>query len=267
MLIGGKSMFATVLGSSAKQTELRECVSILVDNGDDTILFDAGPGVVSALKKAHRKSASINSVILTHVHGDHSLGFAYFIFDRNGEIKKIKDCKREDYKLTVYGLHDAITLAQKTLELAYPGMKLLFDIDFIELTENEHIQSSNLAITFIPAIHAVPTLSTVLECENKKFVYTSDTLPNDKLIQSSLEANLLIHEGMFTMDNYEQSRKSKHSTAADAAKFATTIRAKQLSIVHIAPFVFGKETDLLREISLYYNGPASVPSDGCVYLV
>lgn len=260
-------MFVTVLGSSAKQTEFRECVSILVDTDTSTILFDAGPGIVSAINKANRKSTSINNIILTHVHGDHSLGFAYLIFDRNGELKKINNYKKEEYSLTVYGMHDALELAEKTLELAYPGMKLLFDLNFIEIEGYSQIKLGELTADFIPAIHAVPTLSTVISYCETKLVYTSDTLPNENLIQLSMNADFLIHEGMYTMTHYEKSRKSKHSTAADAARFAAKIEAKRLALVHIAPFMFGKETVLLSEVANYYNGNASVPSDGCVYLV
>lgn len=260
-------MYITVLGSSAKQTGFRECVSILIDTETSSILFDAGPGVVSAINKANRKSTSINSVILTHVHGDHSLGFAYLIFDRNGELKKIKDYKKEDYSLTVYGMSDTLELAQKTLELAYPGMKLLFDINFIKIEEYNQIKIGDLTTDFIPAIHTVPTFSTIMSCSGTKFVYTSDTLPNDNLIQLSMNADFLIHEGMYTMTHYDKSRKSKHSTAADAAQFATKIKAKQLALVHIAPFMFGNETNLLGEVSNYYKGNTSIPSDGCIYLV
>lgn len=260
-------MIVTVLGSSAKQTSMRECVSILVDVGSESILFDAGPGIVSSLKKANRKSSSINNMILTHVHGDHTLGFAYFIFDRNGELKGKKDINLEEYSLKIYGGKDTIKLAKTTLELAYPGMKTVFGMEFIEIDGGDELSIGESFVSFINAIHAVPTISTVVRHGGKKLVYTSDTLPNSDLYKAADNTDCLIHEGMFTNDNYERSRKSKHATALDAAIVAKTVNAKQLILVHVAPAMFGNETRMLGEVSSEYSGVASIPFDGSVYLV
>lgn len=260
-------MIVTVLGSSAKQTSLRECVSVLVDTNCASILFDTGPGVVSSLRRANRDSSSINNIVLTHVHGDHILGFAYFIFDRNGELKSKKDIDFNKYSLTVYGQADTINLAKTTLDLAYPRMKLVFDLKFVEVTNDFTINIENTTMSFFDAIHAVPTLSTVVYSENKKLVYTSDTLPNESLYGIAQNAACLIHEGMFTNESFERSRKSKHSTSLDAAIFAERVHAKELVLVHIAPAMFGKESNMLKEVSETYSGIASIPFDGCVYLV
>lgn len=261
-------MIATILGSSAKQTGLRECVSILLDVENETVLFDVGPGVVSSLGRVNRKASEINKLILTHVHGDHILGFAYFIWSRNGEIKAMKESDYDRFELDVYGQCDTIQLAQSMLNMAYPGLKLLFKLNFIEIKKNIPIQyTENTNISFYDAIHAVPTVSTVIKSEGKKFVYTSDTLPNEKLYDVANQATILIHEGMFTNDFFEKSRKSKHSTSLDAANFAKEINAKQLVLVHISPGMFGREGEMLEEAANVYNGVISIPFDGCVYYI
>lgn len=261
-------MIATILGSSAKQTGLRECVSILLDIEEETILFDVGPGVISSLGRVNRKTSEINKLIMTHVHGDHILGFAYFIWSRNGEIKSMKECDYNRFELNVYGQHDTIQLAQSMLNMAYPGLKLLFKLNFIEIIKNTPIKyTNNINISFCDAIHAVPTISTVIKSEGKKFVYTSDTLPNKNLYDIANHASLLIHEGMFTNDFLEKSRKSKHSTSLDAANFAKEINAEQLVLVHISPGMFGKESEMLKEAASVYSGAISIPFDGCVYYI
>ena len=261
-------MIVTILGSSAKQTNLRECVSVLLDVENETVLFDAGPGIVSSLERANRKTTEINKVILTHVHGDHMLGFAYFIWTRNGDIKAIKNCDCDKFELNVYGQNDTIQLAKMMLDMAYPGLKLLFKINFIEIQKEESIVwSNNTYVEFYDAIHAVPTISTIIKAEGKKFVYTSDTLPNENLYDVSAGASFLIHEGMFTNENFDKSRKTKHSTSLDAAQFANTINAEQLVLVHILPKMFGREGDMLKEAASVYKGVLSIPFDGCVYYV
>lgn len=261
-------MIVTVLGSSAKQTSLRECVSILLDVENDTVLFDVGPGVVSSLERVNRKASEVNKIILTHVHGDHMLGFAYFVWTRNGILKTIKDYDYNMFELNVYGQRDTIQLAKTMLDMAYPGMGLLFKLNFVEIQKGVPVAWSNdSCVEFYDAIHAVPTISTIIKEKNKKFVYTSDTLPNEKLYDVANGASFLIHEGMYTNAFLDKSRKSKHSTSLDAANFANAVNAEQLILVHVAPNMFGREGDMLKEVASVYKGAISIPYDGCVYYV
>lgn len=261
-------MYITVLGSAAKQDGNRECVSILAESGSHGILFDAGPGVVSSLCRAKRKTLEIDNLILTHIHGDHILGFAYFIFIRNGEAKASKGAADMDFTLNVYGRHDTIAFAQAMLNGAYPGMKILFKINYIILDEGDHIGiDESVALDFVPAVHTVPTISSVIYAEDKKVVYSSDTLPNDRLMQLAMGADFLIYEGMYTYDDYENSRRAKHSTSLDAGEFAAQINPKHLVLVHVAAKMFGNERKMLAEVSSVYKGAASIPYDGTVYVV
>lgn len=261
-------MVVTILGSSAKQTGIRECVSILFESKNEKILFDAGPGIISSLERANRKTSEINKVVLTHVHGDHILGFAYFIWARNSELKIIKNCDYDKFELIVYGQHDTIQLAKTMLNMVYPGLNLLFRLNFIEVQDNSCINcSDNFNIGFYAAIHEVPTISTIIRTEGKKFVYTSDTLPNKNLNDIANNATFLIHEAMYTNNFFDKSRKSKHSTSLDAANFAKEVHAKQLVLVHISPNMFGQESEMLKEVASVYQGIMSIPFDGCVYYV
>ena len=49
--------------------------SILVEAGSETMLFDAGRGVVQRLFQLDRPVRHVRSVFLTHLHSDHIVGF------------------------------------------------------------------------------------------------------------------------------------------------------------------------------------------------
>ena len=260
-------MIVTILGSSAKQTDIRECVSLLIDVNNRTILFDAGPGIVSSFNRSHRNLIDVDTLILTHVHGDHILGFSYFVYNRVGEYNQNKEIYG-DKPLNVIGKKETIDFAKNMLKVAYEGMKIPFDITYSIVESSDEIKLNDaISLQFFDAIHAVPTLSTIIKANGKRVVYTSDTLPNEALIEPALNANLLIHEAMYTNDNYSKSRKSKHATGADAGNIANRVHAKQLVLVHIAPNLFGNEHRLLSEIALEFNGVVSIPFDGTVYYV
>lgn len=259
-------MEITVLGSCANQISDREGVSLLVENAGDNLLIDCGPGIVAALGRARRKASDINNVLLTHVHGDHISGFAYFIWNRNFERMGMEPPQ----DVHVYGLQDTITLAKFMLEHCYPELTFPFKVIYHELNVSKASQViiiGGMSLTAIEAFHTVPCLSCVIKTDDKKFVYSSDTLPSEKLAIFASDADLLIHEGMMVDQMAQLAARVKHSMASQAGSFASMVKAKQLVLVHIAPVLLGKEKTLLAEAAEKYNGPISIPFDGTVYSI
>lgn len=259
-------MEITVLGSCANQISDREGVSLLVENFDDNLLIDCGPGIVAALGRARRKASDINHVLLTHVHGDHISGFAYFIWNRNFERMGTQPAQ----DIHVYGLQDSITLAKFMLEHCYPELVFPFKVIYHELdvsNASEAVNIGSMCLTVIEATHTVPCISCVIATEDKKFVYSSDTLPSEKLIVFAGDADILIHEGMMVNQMEQLATTVKHSMASQAGKVASLVKAKQLLLVHIAPGLLGNEKTLLSEAAQNYRGSISIPYDGSVYFV
>ncbi len=257
-------MIITVLGSCANQISNREGVSILFEDGNDNLLVDCGPGIVAALGRACRKTSDINNLLLTHVHGDHISGFAYFVWNRNFERMGAEPAN----DLHVYGAKDTLSLAEFSLKHSYPELNFPFKIIYHEIS-NERAEVFNcggLVVNTEQAKHAVPCISCAVKCGNKLAVYTSDTLPNSNLA-SYKDADLLIHEGMMINAMAQLSDKVKHSLSSQAGRFATQIKAKHLALVHIAPGLLGKEKVLLGEAKVEFNGTISIPFDGTVYCI
>ncbi len=255
-------MNISILGSCANQISNREGVSILVENKDDNLLIDCGPGIVAAFGRSYRKTSEVNNVLLTHVHGDHISGFAYFVWNRNFECMSTNNHAKD---LHVYGAEDTIAFAKFTLAHSYPELKFPFEVFFHELKENECFSCGTLTVQTLEAIHTVPCLACVVECDNKKVVYSCDTLSNENLLRLSNNADILIHEGMMVEEMEQLALKVKHSLSREAGSFAKAANAKQLVLVHVAPVLLGRESLLIKEAQTEYEGPISVPFDGTVY--
>ena len=56
--------------------------SYLVQTGDETLLFDCGPGSVRRMLEAGLALPSIDHLFLTHLHYDHCVDFAYLVLTR-----------------------------------------------------------------------------------------------------------------------------------------------------------------------------------------
>ena len=257
-------MEITVLGSCANQISDREGVSLLVEHLDDNLLIDCGPGIVAALGRARRKASDINNVLLTHVHGDHISGFAYFVWNRNFERMGMEPAK----DIHVYGLQDTITLAKFMLEHCYPELNFPFQVVYhtLELSNGScKWDIGGMNLTAIEACHTVPCISCVITGDNKKFVYSSDTLPTEALAHFAKDADLVVHEGMMVDQMAQLATRVKHSLASQAGSFASSVGAKQLLLVHVAPGLLGNERALLTQAATNYSGPISIPYDGSVY--
>jgi ribonuclease Z len=257
-------MYVTILGSCANQTANREGVALLFENENSALLVDAGPGIIASLQRANKKASDINNLLLTHTHGDHILGFAYFVWNRNFERLGQEPAKN----LNVYGNATTIDAAKTMFEKSYPEAKFPFKVNYFELISNDKFNADEFSVNVVDAIHPIPTLSCVIRDKNNKLVcYSSDSLPNEQLLQLCQNADLLIHEGMFTSESEALSRKVMHSTAKDAGKFATESKCAQLIMVHIAPSLFGRETVLLKEAREEFKGNISIPCDGSIYCI
>ena len=258
-------MIITFLGACANQISNRESVSFLIEEKDTNLLVDCGPGIVSALGKCNKKASDVNNLLITHVHGDHISGFPYFVWNRNFE-RMGKDPAQD---LNVYGTKDVIELAKFTFERCYPELKLPFEINYHIVDDDKEVRTSISAfdLVFVPASHTVPCLSCVVSSGNKKIVYTSDSLFNEKLVDHSQKANLVIHEGMMPCAMASLAEKVKHSMAFEAGIFANKVLSDQLLLVHIAPSIIGNESVLLNEARKYFSGPISIPCEGTVYVV
>lgn len=64
----------------------RNCSSIVVD---DRILFDCGNGIVKTMLKQNVDVNKIDTVFITHLHGDHFLDIPLFILARRSSIRQL----------------------------------------------------------------------------------------------------------------------------------------------------------------------------------
>jgi ribonuclease BN (tRNA processing enzyme) len=99
---------------------------------DERILVDAPPTIIPQLKRANLSPADINTLLITHWHGDHIFGFPFFILER----KYISD--REGKNMLNVHLHEGGASRLVDLsELAYPNT--LTDVLDERITFHEEI--------------------------------------------------------------------------------------------------------------------------------
>ena len=74
----------------------------------------------------------------------------------------------------------------------------------------------------------------------RKLVITGDTKPTRSVLETAVDADLLVHDGTFSAEEKERAEETNHSTAADAAEVARLAGARMLALTHLSNRYFGQ---------------------------
>jgi ribonuclease BN (tRNA processing enzyme) len=253
-------MKVQILGSCGNQTAQREAVSFIVQTSDRTILIETGPGVTRQVYRSGRKCSDIDSVLVTHLHADHSCGYPYVIwssfYDRLGGASG-------KTTIDVAGLSSVTEGLDRILRICYDPDSFPFKIKYHGLSHSgrDVVQFGDLKITSVPVIHTTPNIGLRFDFEGKSVCYSSDTLYCEEFVDLAHDCDVMIHEAFVDSSKVELSRKTKHATASEAGKAARNANAKRLLLVHLFPPLIGNERLLIDEASKEFRGEIVVPNE------
>ena len=95
----------------------------------------------------------------------------------------------------------------------------------------------------------------------RSYAFCSDTAFNPKLTEYIREVDLLYHEATFLSDMKDRAKETTHSTAEDAAKIATMVKAHRLMVGHYSSRY--RELEPFRdEIMSHFSGEVLLAEDG-----
>lgn len=193
--------------------------SLLLKLDDKAILIDAGEGVYRALRCCGYDVNDINSIIITHRHGDHMLGLPTLV---------LMSLHRGIDKVKVITIRDVIEAIERLFEIVGLGHLLKF-VEFIEVKPDMSIGYNSFSIRFIESLHTIPTVSLRIDVGDKCIAFSSDTRHNPKLIDVIRNCDVLIHE----VSNYNpDAHLYGHSSYQDAIDIANKANVKIFVPIH-----------------------------------
>lgn len=220
--------------------------SILVENGKNIVIFDAGTGIINIgnYLKENKKSVDKIDIFLTHLHFDHIQGLPFFtpFYDNNYKINiYCPYYSNLSLESVIYSLfnHPFSPICNKGIRA---------NMNFFELNSkkskgikiDEHVE-----VEFIKDVsHPVSgVLIYKLSSENKSIVYATDIeSPNgfgSKVKNFINGANILIHDAQYIDFEYYNKKNSKegfgHSTVYMALENAIKCEVEKLFLFHYNP--------------------------------
>jgi ribonuclease BN (tRNA processing enzyme) len=248
----------TFLGTHAAPSKDTETVSFVLDSGEAKILVDTGPGVIRQLDTAGISPTDIDAVIVTHCHGDHTLGFPYFLFKEFFLGRSLRRGLRTIPVISTVPIYKGL---MSMFAFTYPpGKYPNIDVVNWNVDENGSIFTlKNIKITCRLVNHVVPTIGVRFDIGSKSIAFSSDTAYDKKMVELAKGCDLLIHEGAATLEQKEFMANVKHAIADEAGRVAKEAGVKALLMTHMFP---GESPDALEaEAKKQFGGSVRVAKE------
>ncbi len=191
-------------------------------------LIDCGASSMVALRRAAIDLNAIETVFITHLHGDHFGGLPFLIVDAQLGSKRTGP-------LTIAGPPGLRQRLAEAMENFLPGSTKVtrkFATEVIELEPDRPATVNGVGVTPLLVRHVcgAPPFALRLEVDGKAVAYTGDTEWTDALIPAGRDADLFIAEAYF----YDKPIKY-HLDVATLLAHREEIRPKRLILTHMSP--------------------------------
>lgn len=168
---------------------------IMVDGKDIRFTIDFGATSLVALNAQGIEHNSIDAILLTHIHADHSAGIPFMLIDAMLGAKR-------DRPLTIAGPKNVKARIEECTEVLFPGSSVMapkFPLNYVELEVGRANDVLGLTVTPYAAKHTWQTNPTVLrvEVDDKIVTYTGDGDWTPDLPKATKDADLFIAECYF----------------------------------------------------------------------
>lgn len=213
---------------------------IMVDGGGLRFTIDFGASSLIALNKQGIAHNSIDAILLTHIHGDHSAGIPFMLMDAMLGA-------RRDRPLTIAGPKNLKARLMEASEVLFPGsneMTPKFPIHYVELEVGEPNEVLGLTVTPYAAKHTWQTDPTALRIgvDDKIVTYSGDGDWTPDLFKASKGADLFIAECYF-----HQKPVKWHLNYPTIQEHKEAFGAKRIILTHMGPEMLAKADEVPEE--------------------
>lgn len=215
------------------------CLRMYREAANRIVIIDAGTGIRNLGKElvANAINQNVINILFSHFHWDHIQGFPFFApaYNKNQEIgihvmgkeRKLKNLKEIFSK----------QMQKEYFPVELDAMGAQFS--FQNLGDDETLYGAHITAT--PQHHKFSggSYGFRIEDDSVVLVVCTDVEHIDgidqNIVKLAMNADVLIHDGQYTTDEYKKYRGWGHSTWEQAVEVAIQANAKKLIITHHDP--------------------------------
>lgn len=255
-------MHFAFLGTSGAVPSLgRDNTSLAFTDGAETVLVDCGGSPIQKLLLAAIDPLTVNHVVITHLHVDHSYGLPSLARNLGllGRRAPLRVACREEHAEPLRALLGVFRLLGRAdlypIEIApvraVPGAPV--------------VAAGPFRVTAAPNAHgAMPNLALRVDVAGgPSVVYSSDTEPCDAVVDLARGADTLIHEATYAEGDGH--RVGTHSTAAQAGEVAARAGVRRLILTHLDARHHDQTARLAAEAHARFAGEVEIAEEFIPY--
>lgn len=257
-------MVVTLLGSGTLRPEPdRGSAAVLVEAGQQKLLFDAGRGVVQRIYQLGIDYNDIDKIFLTHLHYDHIIGLpdlmlSGWVFQRTVPLRVWGPLGTQHHLEHIQAAYKSdVDLRHRHTQLAIKGIQYQVE----EIQAGVVYRKEDLVVTAISVDHGVVehAFGYRIDYKGRSLVISGDTRYSKNIVKHAHEVDLLIHEIADASDTLLEANPrlqkvlSYHTTPDQLIRLLKQTNPRQTVLVHA--LIFGKKkTAVESEIRATYQG-------------
>jgi len=210
--------------------------SILVESDGFHVLLECGTTTLIGLKRAAIDPATVDVILVSHLHGDHFGGLPFFLLDAQ--------FSRRLRPLVVAGPPGLVERLGQAMEVFFPGSSRVerkFETKVVEMATGAATSLGALSVLPSEVRHqsGAPAYALRLEIAGRVIAYSGDTEWTDALTKAAEDSDLFICEAYF----YEK-RVPFHLDYRTLMEHRSEIRTKRLVVTHMSADMLERLTKL-----------------------
>lgn len=223
-------MRVTVVGSGdafGSGGRFQTCIALAADpSGPPTVLLDCGATSLTALRQQQLDPHTVDTVVVSHLHGDHFGGLPFLVLD--GQFR------RRTQDLTVVGPPGTRARLEQAMETLFPGSSRVqrrFSVQVLEHADRRGLDLAGLRVTPYEVRHAsgAPAYALRVDGPAGAVAYSGDTEWTDALLDVADGVDVFLCEG------YSPDPVRWHLDLATLGRHRDRFTCRQLLLTHLSP--------------------------------
>jgi ribonuclease BN (tRNA processing enzyme) len=217
---------------------------IALEHGAGCLLFDCGASSLVAMKRLQVDPASIDAVVVSHLHGDHFGGIPFLVLEQQFAHRR--------RPLLVAGPPGTRQRLVQAMEALFPDSSSAarhFELRVIELPERVETEIAGFQISAFRVLHAsgAPAYALRASRDSCSVAYSGDTRWTEALIEAATGADVFICESYFLEKPIKY-----HLSYDDVRRWRQRFGCRRLILTHPSEDLLGRQDELREELA--YDG-------------
>jgi ribonuclease BN (tRNA processing enzyme) len=220
----------------------RNQAAYLVQGPEGAFLLDCGAATLQAMKRFGIDPGVIDSIFISHLHGDHFVGIPFFLLEFRYEQQR----KRPLLIAGPPGTEERIRALLRATFREFSGERLPFALEFSEMNPDSPVSFGALRVEpfRVPHQETEISLGFVVQVAGRRIVYSGDTGWTEELIKRSHAADLFICECC-----YFETRLPFHLDYPRLKENRQRFTAKRMILTHLGREVLARRSEVEFELA------------------